>query len=98
MPSPNESLAHHRQRRAVRPHTPMRPLWLCRVCATAWPCPPARLLLILEYRRDQVALSVYMASQLFDATADLLKLNPGPAPDPRALFDRFLAWTAQPSA
>ncbi len=72
----------------------MRPLWLCRVCAAAWPCPPARLLLTLEYRRDRVALSVYLASQLFDATADLIKLNPNPALTPVELFDRFLAWTA----
>ncbi|MEH1164501.1 hypothetical protein V6V47_03845 [Micromonospora sp. CPCC 205539] len=93
MSSPNVSPVHLRQRRAVRPHLPMRPLWLCRVCAAAWPCPPARLLLTMEYRRDRVALSVYMAGQLFDATADLITLNPNPAPTPVELFERFLAWT-----
>lgn len=56
------------------------------------------MLLRVEYGTDRVALSIYMASQLFDATADLLTLNPEPAPDPRELFDRFLAWTAQPPA
>ena len=66
------------------------------MCATTWPCPLARMLLRVEYGTDRVALSIYMASQLFDATADLLKLNPEPAPDPAELFDRFLAWTAQP--
>ncbi|MFC8298575.1 hypothetical protein [Micromonospora orduensis] len=95
MPS-NEQPAHHRQRRAVRPHLAMRPLWLCRVCAAAWPCAPARLLLAMEYRADRVALSAYMAGQLFEATADLCRLNPDPAPDPRELFARFLAWTARP--
>ncbi|GAA2187798.1 hypothetical protein [Micromonospora lupini] len=50
----------------------------------------------MEYRTDRVALSIYMASQLFDATADLYKLNPDPPPDPQELFTRFLAWTAQP--
>lgn len=54
------------------------------------------MLLRVEYGTDRVALSIYMASQLFDATADLLTLNPDPGPDPRELFDRFLAWTAQP--
>ncbi|MET7946014.1 hypothetical protein [Micromonospora sp. NPDC005324] len=78
-------------------HLPRRPLWLCRVCAATWPCATARMLLRVEYGTDRVALSIYMASQLFDATADLLTLNPDPAPDPRALFDRFLAWTVQPS-
>ncbi|MDG4779927.1 hypothetical protein O7614_09750 [Micromonospora sp. WMMD961] len=81
----------------VHQHLPRRPSWLCRVCAATWPCACARMLLRVEYGADRVALSIYMASQLFDATADLLKLNPEPAPDPRELFDRFLAWTAQPS-
>ncbi len=75
----------------------MRPLWRCRTCAAPWPCQPARLLLTREYRRDRVALSIYMSSQLFEATADLVRLNPHPAPSPAELFDRFLAWTARPS-
>ncbi|MFF0313647.1 hypothetical protein ACFYPH_03215 [Micromonospora sp. NPDC005252] len=86
---------HDRQRRAVRPHLPMRPLWLCRVCAAAWPCQPARLLLTMEYRRDRVGLSVYLAGLLFEATADLIKLNPNPAPSPAELFARFVGWTAR---
>ncbi|MFE9690073.1 hypothetical protein [Micromonospora sp. NPDC005806] len=75
----------------------MRPLWLCRVCAAAWPCPTARMLLRVEYRQDRVALSVYLAGCLFDATADLIKLNPNPGLTPGELFDRFLAWTAKGS-
>ncbi|MFG1673273.1 hypothetical protein [Micromonospora sp. NPDC049282] len=46
----------------------------------------------MDYRRDRVALSIYMAACLFDATADLLKQNP----DPQELFDRFVRWTARP--
>ncbi|MCM0677147.1 hypothetical protein NCC78_20990 [Micromonospora phytophila] len=95
MPTPNFSPVHDRQRRTIRPHLPMRPLWLCRVCAAPWPCQPARLLLLMDYRRDRVGLSVYMAGILFDATADLMTLNPNPGPSPRELFDRFLAWTAR---
>ncbi|WP_406068128.1 hypothetical protein [Micromonospora sp. NBC_01638] len=80
----------------VHQHLPRRPLWLCRVCSARWPCAFARMLLRVEYEADQVALSIYMASQLFDATADLCALNPDPGPDPGELFDRFLAWTARP--
>lgn len=79
-------------------HPPMRPLWRCRTCAAPWPCQPARLLLTREYRRDRVGLSVYLASQLFEATANLVRLNPHPAPSPAELFDRFLSWTARPPA
>lgn len=42
-----------------RPHLPLRPLWLCRVCAAPWPCPVARLTLRQEYAHDRVGLSVY---------------------------------------
>ncbi|MEV4386877.1 hypothetical protein AB0J68_14360 [Micromonospora sp. NPDC049580] len=97
MAASNVSPVHDRQRRAMRPHLPMRPLWLCRVCAAAWPCQPARLLLTMEYRRDRVGLSVYMAGLLFEATADLIKLNPNPAPSPADLFARFVGWTARGS-
>ncbi len=76
----------------------MRPLWLCRVCAAPWPCQPARLLLTMDYRRDRVGLSVYMAGMLFDATGDLIKLNPNSVPPPGELFERFLAWTRRRAA
>ncbi|MFE9919656.1 hypothetical protein ACFYPG_31330 [Micromonospora sp. NPDC005553] len=54
------------------------------------------MLLRAQYGNDRVGLSIYMAGQLFDATADLLRLNPEPEPDPQELFTRFLAWTAPP--
>lgn len=83
----------NRSTRAVRPHRPMRPTWLCRVCAAPWPCQPARLLLGLEYRGDRIGLAIYMAGMLFDATGDLLALNPNPGPQPADLFARFISWT-----
>ncbi|MCZ7435080.1 hypothetical protein O7598_01620 [Micromonospora sp. WMMC241] len=73
----------------------MRPLWLCRVCAAPWPCQPGRLLLLMDYRCDRVALSIHMAGCLSDATADLLKLNPDRMPSPKDLFDRLLGWTTR---
>ncbi|MET8278159.1 hypothetical protein [Micromonospora sp. NPDC005174] len=80
----------------VHQHLPRRPTWLCRICAATWPCAGARMLLRVQYEADRVGLSVYLASQLFEATADLLTLNPDAVPDPRELFDRFVVWTARP--
>ncbi|MFC8297750.1 hypothetical protein [Micromonospora orduensis] len=77
-----------------RPHLPLRPLWLCRVCAAPWPCPVARLTLRQEYAHDRIALSIYLCAVLHDAAADLYRLDPHDGPDPAALFARFLGWAA----
>lgn len=76
----------------ARPHLPLRPLWLCRVCAAPWPCAAARLGLVAEYADDRIALSIYLCAVLHEAAADLYRLNPQDGPDPAALFARFLAW------
>ncbi len=96
MAIPNASQGHRRPSARVRPHSPMRPLWLCRVCAAPWPCSPARLTLGREYAGDRLALSVYMTGRLHDAVADLYRLNPNPGPDLTELFDRFLGWVRHP--
>ncbi|MEV0723265.1 hypothetical protein AB0I37_10880 [Micromonospora purpureochromogenes] len=75
-----------------RPHLPIRPLWLCRVCAAPWPCATARLTLLREYAHDRVALLVYLGGLLHDAAGQLHTLNPHDAPEPAQLFDRFLGW------
>ncbi|NYT95919.1 hypothetical protein [Salinispora sp. H7-4] len=82
---------------AARPHLPLRPLWICRTCAATWPCATARLTLRHEYGKDLVALRIYLCAQLHDAAADLHKLHPQHGPDPKTLFDRFLAWTPRNS-
>jgi hypothetical protein len=46
--------------RRVIPHVPMRPLWRCRSCAAEWPCQPARLSLLVEYRGNRTALLLYL--------------------------------------
>ncbi len=84
------------QARAARPHLPLRPLWLCRVCAAPWPCATARLTLIAEYAHDRIALSVYLCAVLHEAAADLDRLDPDEGPTPAALFARFLAWVPRP--
>lgn len=76
----------------IGPHTPQRPIWLCRTCAVAWPCLGARSLLSVEFATDPTGLSCYLAGQLQAAMADLSALNPDAGPDPVALHARFLAW------
>ncbi|MET8281853.1 flavin reductase [Micromonospora sp. NPDC005174] len=61
-----------------------RPSWRCRVCGAAWPCSPARLALLGEYRENRTGLLVYLATLLDEAAGDL--------PDSDRLTDRFLSW------
>lgn len=79
----------------MREHLPLRPIWLCRVCAAPWPCGSARLMLRSQYTNDRVALSVYMASMLGEASDDLRRLNPQSELDQVAIFGRFMGWTKQ---
>lgn len=73
------------------PHTPIRPIWLCRACGHPWPCGDAKLALLAEYERDRVSLFVYVAGALGDAADDLAKLG-ADGPNDEELFDRFLCW------
>ncbi|MET7750169.1 hypothetical protein [Micromonospora sp. NPDC005367] len=57
-----------------------------------WPCPPARLLLAVEYRRNLAGLAVYMGQQLAAAMADLERLDTGNPPAGNALYERFITW------
>jgi hypothetical protein len=66
-------------------HTAERPSWDCRRCGNAWPCDPARELMIIEM--DRVSLAVFMWVNLEEAIGDL---PPCPSPE---LFDRFIGWT-----
>ncbi|MFC4089390.1 hypothetical protein [Micromonospora sp. GCM10011541] len=75
------------------PHLPQRPVWACKVCGDPWPCEPAKLLMLMEYRKHMIALAMYMGTHLHDAVADFMRLHPDTPPDSTELFDRFLAWT-----
>ncbi|RZU77142.1 hypothetical protein EV384_5857 [Micromonospora kangleipakensis] len=76
--------------RASRPHLPMRPLWRCRACGVEWPCQPARLALLVEYRADRTALLVYLSTLMAEAGAQLSQLNGHAVPE--NLTERFLTW------
>ncbi|MFU8850134.1 flavin reductase [Micromonospora sp. SL1-18] len=70
-----------------RPHVAARPSWRCRVCGAAWPCSPARLALLGEYRENRTALLIYLATLMHEAAIDLTGQCP-----PERLTDRFLTW------
>ncbi|MET7969991.1 flavin reductase [Micromonospora sp. NPDC005305] len=76
--------------RASRQHLPMRPLWRCRVCGAEWPCQPARLALLVEYRNDRTALLIYLSTLMAEAGAQLSQLNGHARPE--NLTERFLTW------
>ncbi|MCX4473660.1 hypothetical protein OOK41_25725 [Micromonospora sp. NBC_01655] len=76
--------------RPVRPHLPMRPAWLCRVCAAQWPCPAAQLDLATEFYGHSVALAFYLATSMHEAIDDMYRL--GGRPDSAAMHARFLGW------
>ncbi|MDG4788838.1 hypothetical protein O7626_23420 [Micromonospora sp. WMMD1102] len=76
----------------VGPHTPLRPLWLCRTDGQPWPCAAARLRLVREYPDSRGALCVRLGSSLAEAYRDLHALDPAGAPAVTALSERFLGW------
>nr|MDT0662458.1 hypothetical protein [Micromonospora sp. DSM 115978] len=76
-----------------RPHTPLRPLWLCRCCAAPWPCGDVRLTLLREYGGRRPELRIFLATCMHEAICDLLKLNHDAAPTAPELWARFLAWS-----
>ncbi|MFG2059504.1 flavin reductase [Micromonospora sp. NPDC048930] len=72
-----------------RPHVAARPSWRCRVCGAAWPCSPARLALLGEYRENRTDLLIYLGTLMGEAMTDLAALH-GAAPE--NLSDRFVSW------
>ncbi|WDZ82510.1 flavin reductase [Micromonospora cathayae] len=72
----------------ARPHVAARPSWRCRVCGAPWPCSPARLRLLVEYRGNRPTLLIHLALLLEEAATDL----PGTHPDAPDLTTRFLGW------
>ncbi|MFI7213025.1 flavin reductase family protein [Micromonospora maritima] len=62
----------------------MRPAWRCRVCGAPWPCQPARLGLLVEFRGDRTGLLFHLGGLLAEAHTQL-----GDVAD---LHGRFLGW------
>ncbi|MEU7980582.1 flavin reductase [Micromonospora sp. NPDC049081] len=72
------------------PHVAMRPLWRCRNCGRQWPCQPAKLALLTEYRHDRMSLLIYLGTLMHEATNQLTQLHP--AHPPTGMTERFLSW------
>ncbi|MDM4719470.1 flavin reductase [Micromonospora sp. WMMA1363] len=77
-------------RRRAAEHVPARPTWRCRACGIAWPCSPAKLRLLAEYRDDWTALLVYLATVQAEAAEQLAERDGGTPPG--SLTERFTGW------
>ncbi|MBX7269856.1 flavin reductase [Micromonospora sp. Llam7] len=71
-------------------HIPSRPTWRCAACGAAWPCSPAKLRLLAEYKGSMAALMVYLVTLREEAAAQLAELDSGPRPV--SLHRRFTDW------
>ncbi|TCB97127.1 flavin reductase [Micromonospora zingiberis] len=61
-------------------HIPSRPTWRCAACGIPWPCSPAKLRLLAEYKDDKPALVIYLVTLREEATAQLAELDSGTSP------------------
>ncbi|WP_307799542.1 flavin reductase [Micromonospora antibiotica] len=75
------------------PHTPVRPLWLCRVDARPWPCGEAKLALLTRYDGDRPGLLILLSRLSVEASTHLTQLDSGRRAD---LTNRFLRWAYPP--
>ncbi|MGS2613879.1 flavin reductase [Micromonospora sp. LZ34] len=71
-----------------RDHLPSRPTWRCQACGIAWPCSPAKLRLLAEYRTQRTDLIVYLGTLQAEAAEQLAEPDAS-APD---LAARFTGW------
>ncbi|MCL7455683.1 flavin reductase [Micromonospora echinofusca] len=78
-------------RTPVRDHVPSRPTWRCRACGIAWPCSPAKLLLLARYRGDMPGLMVHLVTLREEAAADRFAQH-YPGAQPADLHRRFTDW------
>ncbi|WBB91588.1 flavin reductase [Verrucosispora sp. WMMC514] len=71
-------------------HVASRPTWRCRACGIAWPCSPAKLRLLAEYRENLPGLMVYLVT-LREEAAEQFAAACGGEP-PTDLHRRFTDW------
>ncbi|MEW2377820.1 flavin reductase [Micromonospora sp. NPDC047812] len=75
---------------SLRDHVPSRPTWRCRACGIAWPCSPAKLLLLARYRGDMPGLMVHLVTLREEAAEQLAQQIPGA--QSTDLHRRFTDW------
>ncbi len=76
-------------------HIRVRPSWDCATCGQPWPCANAKEDLLREFGRYPSVLTIFMATQMYDAFDDLASHG---APPPADLYERFLDWIVPPPA
>ena len=59
-------------------------MWRCQACGAYWPCQPARLALLIEYRHDRTALLIYLGGLMVEAGEQLGHAT--------GRHERFLGW------
>ncbi|MEV6692959.1 flavin reductase [Micromonospora sp. NPDC051196] len=74
----------------LRDHVPSRPTWRCQACGSSWPCSPAKLRLLAEYRNNMPGLLVHLVTLREQATEQLADLHPDAYPT--NLHQRFTDW------
>ncbi len=74
----------------LRDHVPSRPTWRCRGCGAAWPCSPAKLRLLAQYRNNMPGLLVHLVNLREQAAEHLADLHPDAYPT--NLHQRFTDW------
>ncbi|GAA0480583.1 hypothetical protein Aca07nite_31640 [Actinoplanes capillaceus] len=75
---------------AQEEHIPSRPTWKCLACTNPWPCAAAQSDLANEYRAFPSVLTLYLATQMYEALEDHIAQGRGAPGD---LYERFLSWT-----
>ncbi|MFY1673442.1 hypothetical protein ACN27G_26330 [Plantactinospora sp. WMMB334] len=74
-----------RERQAAGQHVPTK-TYACRECEHDWPCPPARLSLLIGFDGDRVGLMMYLAAHLARALEAL------PDRHPALIVGQILYW------
>lgn len=71
-------------------HRVIRPLWMCAVDGQAWPCAPARTMILDLCGGRGTATQRHMAQLMAQTEAEIGVLDTG------ALYRRFVAWALAP--
>jgi hypothetical protein len=74
-------------------HIRVRPSWDCAACGQPWPCPNAKEDMLREFGEFHSVLTIFMATQMYEAFDDLTAHG---AVAPPELYERFLSWIHQP--
>ncbi|MEU4422913.1 hypothetical protein AB0F81_19980 [Actinoplanes sp. NPDC024001] len=64
------------------------------MCLANWPCVPAKVALLEEFRTFPSVLLIYLSAQMWDAVDDTLRQ--GQLSPPSSYHERFVSWARWP--